>query len=606
RGRGVLPLCSGLLDEALRTGNAFAAFFAAQTLASRAKICAAEEATEWPQLAKGLLEVLRSRAVGSSPAPARAALTGPALRQICIALARVFVRLCDLWPDAVRSSLTELGSGTDLEPLLELLEALAEEPFSRRLLVDSGLRSRFLLALREQSSAILVAVGEAARRQPAARTLRCAAAWLRAQSCYEDWLPMIGFGSAADGGSAHPALGALAAAFGPGAALRAARLEMGVEALEAACQLLEAAMPLAGDLSSAEALSTVVPLLAAFGDLCARLPSRQDAGDASQLVAGCDVGEVVGVILSVLHTAFTTPSAVACPQLRHGLLNMGAKLLVLTGPNGGLEVDAEGGLLGRCFDAWEALAIAFRPAESDSESFNPLLLGHGAVGSSYQSPLFIEASAAAFSQLLRVLPEALALPLDPRELGGGSEGRVQAAAVRGRVAQMLTVWIAAGEEMSRSREALAMLSGLARDLKPLDTAAGRSQLELVLTMAAAVAEALASVGDPSVEGEPPETLGRLLAGVTSLPLALGAVPAPWAGLLETAAAEFISAADPWINPAQFSPSSDGGRALLTFTFGLVGSQHASGASVEALSTVVANLAPLYYVASELPLALRIV
>ncbi|CAE8657190.1 unnamed protein product, partial [Polarella glacialis] len=116
RGRGVLPLCSGLLDEALRTGNAFAAFFAAQTLASRAKICAAEEATEWPQLAKGLLEVLRSRAVGSSPAPARAALTGPALRQICIALARVFVRLCDLWPDAVRSSLTELGSGTDLEP----------------------------------------------------------------------------------------------------------------------------------------------------------------------------------------------------------------------------------------------------------------------------------------------------------------------------------------------------------------------------------------------------------------------------------------------------------------------------------------------------------
>ncbi|CAE8624778.1 unnamed protein product, partial [Polarella glacialis] len=358
-------------------------------------------------------------------------------------------------------------------------------------------------------------------------------------------------------------------------------------------------MPLAGDLSSAEALSTVVPLLAAFGDLCARLPSRQDAGDASQLVAGCDVGEVVGVILSVLHTAFTTPSAVACPQLRHGLLNMGAKLLVLTGPNGGLEVDAEGGLLGRCFDAWEALAIAFRPAESEPESFNPLLLGHGAVGSSYQSPLFTEASAAAFSQLLRVLPEALALPLDPRELGGGSEGRGQAAAVRGRVAQMLTVWIAAGEEMSRSREALAMLSGLARDLKPLDTAAGRSQLELVLTMAAAVAEALASA-------RLKETLGRLLAGVTSLPLALGAVPAPWAGLLETAAAEFISAADPWINPAQFSPSSEGGRALLTFTFGLVGGQHASGASVEALSTVVANLAPLYYVASELPLALRIV
>lgn len=82
-------------------------------------------------------------------------------------------------------------------------------------------------------------------------------------------------------------------------------------------------------------------------------------------------------------------------------LDLGAQLLLLTGPCSGQEVDALGGLFGRCLDAWETID--------------------------------------AFDDLLRHLPRALLSTTAPAGHG-----------VRDRVAQLLVVY-GGREEKRRSR-----------------------------------------------------------------------------------------------------------------------------------------------------------
>ncbi|CAJ1364645.1 unnamed protein product [Effrenium voratum] len=362
RSSHALPLSLALLKA---SGAGFAGAFAAQTLAQRARLGRQEDLPLWPEVSQALLELLST-----------SALARPALRQTCCALARAAVLLCDAAPDFVFGALGRLGA--EMLPLLEFLQALSEEPFSRRLLVDGSRRSRFLMALRQREPEILAAINEALRRRCSEAELGCAAAWLRAQGLYEDWLPMVGVGSAADG--MHPALRVLAPALENQVPQAARQLCV----LPAAAQVLEAALPLA---THPEAVRTVGPLLAALHQLSTELRGDEAA---------------VGPLLSALHGAFAQPNVAWRPPLRPLALDLGVRLLAATGPSSGLEVDVEGGLLGRCFDAWEALAFALREdCDADFE-------------------------AEAFARLLEALPQAMRLskPCD--------------SSVRGRMGQLLT------------------------------------------------------------------------------------------------------------------------------------------------------------------------
>lgn len=561
--RAAVPLAAALLEEASAEGDDAAAFFAAHTLATHARLCVAEEgATAWPALAQRMLGVLEGSASGGSTRVA-----APVLRQLCVALARLAVQLFDSWPGAVGGILARLGARPCLGPLLEVLQALAEEPFSRRLLVDGSHRSRFLLALRGEVSKVLQAIGRSAEAQPGVPVLRCATSWLRAQPAFEEWLPMVGF--AGDG--AHPALAASALVFSP-LALRAARLELGLEAFEAAAALLEAAVPLAGDLATEWARSSIVgALLAAFAETCARLPKSASPQGSSAL--GVDLSEIVAVLLAVMHAAFSSPAPVANMTLHSDLLAMAAKLLVVSGPSGGLEVDCEGGLFGRGLDVWEALRITFRPT---SNGCAELVMAPASKAE--------ELLDTAFASLLSALPQALRLPSTLVEVPEDWN----LPRMRARTAQLLTVWCDASE--ARTEAMMRMLRGLCvalpQALSGMDCAGGDAcaDWELVLTLGAAAAEAIAGTSDASAIPLP-EPLGSLL---RCLPNLLRPAPrAPWAALLEQAVAEFVVALDPWITPAS---CMDGVQPLLAFVFRLADSSCAPTAGAEAVAVVVSNLA----------------
>ncbi|CAE7041440.1 unnamed protein product [Symbiodinium sp. CCMP2592] len=461
RSRHALTLSVALLRAAQGSGEAFASFFAAQSLAARARLCAEEDSEIWPQVAPELLEVLSSGSCGK-----------PALRQLCVALSRSFVAMCDTWPNALPAAMTQLGDKGDLLPLLEFLQALAEEPFSRRLLVDGSRRSRFLLALRDRQPVILAALVEAVRRSANEATLSAAAAWLRAQSLYEEWLPMIGID--APGRGVHSALTTLSPIF-QGEVLRVAKLEFGLPALEACAALVAAALPLVGSAFVPETDPRRLPdrilgpLLASLGELCRGLPSVPHAG-----VQTTDAADVAGVLLTVLHSAFSLPLTLCSESLLRVLTEMGVRLLVVTGPRGGVEVDVEGGLLGRAFDAWEVLANGLRSEPS--------------------SAALDLAAATAYAQLLYALPVALKLPLNlPADQGP----KAATWGVRGRIAQVLTVWCSGapqrqGEAVAKLRE-LQVQSGSALD------AAGLADLEMVLTFGSAVAEMCASTAEMESE-----------------------------------------------------------------------------------------------------------
>ena len=422
-------------------------------------------------------------------------------------------------------------------------------------------------------------MGAAAR--PGVQPLRCTAAWLRAQPLFEEWLPMIGFGGA-DG--SHPALGAAAATFVP-LAVRGARLELGLEAFEASAELFEVAMPLVQDVAAEGARDTVLPLLQAFMETCAKLPSNAGPGAS---VGGADLGDVVGVLLTVLHAAYSSTAPIAYQPLRPGLLAMGGKLLALAGPRGGLEMDCEGGLLGRTLDAWEALPLCHRPDEDLADlgvSAGPMVgMPTGPAPPAGAGDNADQSLALAFVQLLESLPLALALP--PTLTAVPDDWDLPR--LRARTSQLLTVWCDASE--SRVVAMFAALSGLLSRLTlnggPLD---GKlcADTELVLTFAAAAGEAVASLGDASARGLPP-TLAHLLLGLSRLPFA--EAPPLWRALLEVAAADLIVAVDPWVMPENFSPASENGRTLLAFVFQLATSPHASPSSAEALAAVVSNLA----------------
>ncbi|CAJ1403781.1 unnamed protein product [Effrenium voratum] len=501
RSSHALPLSLALLKA---SGAGFAGAFAAQTLAQRARLGRQEDLPLWPEVSQALLELLST-----------AQLARPALRQTCCALARAAVLLCDAAPDFVFGALGRLGA--EMLPLLEFLQALSEEPFSRRLLVDGSRRSRFLMALRQREPEILAAINEALRRRCSEAELGCAAAWLRAQGLYEDWLPMVGVGSAADG--MHPALRVLAPALENQVPQAARQLCV----LPAAAQVLEAALPLA---THPEAVRTVGPLLAALHQLSTELP-----GDEAAL----------GPLLSALHGAFAQPNVAWRPPLRPLALDLGVRLLAATGPSSGLEVDVEGGLLGRCFDAWEALAFALREdCDADFE-------------------------AEAFARLLEALPQAMRLskPCD--------------SSVRGRMGQLLTIWC--GGQCCKQRQQQAV-----HRLERLASAYDWGALEMVLTLGSAVAEALAGDAD---ELPVPQVLLQLLEQLPQV-VALGAqADAAQSRLTSEAAAELLSSMDAWICPERFPGAA--GHALLRAAFGLAESAGAPGA--EALSVVVSNLAP---------------
>eukprot|EP00434_Breviolum_minutum_P018721 symbB.v1.2.016521.t1/scaffold1256.1/size241426/9 len=312
RSRGALRLALPLL-----TSTPFACAFAAQSLAQRARIGAPEDAAEWPEVAQKILELLCTEHQTNLPRLAQ--------RQLCVALSRCFVALGDEWPEAVPTALQKLGALEQLTPLLEFLQALAEEPFSRRLLVDGSLRSRFLLALRRREAAIFAALNEALQRQPSVATLDSAAAWLRAQGLYEEWLPMIGVGAAYT--DLHPSLVALA----PALQNQVPQLLCDPSALASATQLWEAALPLATHTDAERILAPILITLQELISLC--------RGDE----------EALGALLTAFHAAVTQPSVVTTTAtLRAMTIDMGMKLMIATGPRSGLEVDLKGGLLGRC------------------------------------------------------------------------------------------------------------------------------------------------------------------------------------------------------------------------------------------------------------------
>jgi len=546
----VVPLCAALLEEALRAGDDAAAFFAAQTLAARARLGMSDdgEVAAWPPLARQIVEVLCTTSSGSCR------VSVSVLRQLCVALCRLVVWLSESWPGAVEEVLAGLSGGTDCIPLLEVLQALAEEPFSRRLLVDGSCRARFLLALRAHVPAILLSACATSAVCPGAPPLRCVTAWLRAQPGFEEWLPIVGFSCAGVG--AHPALGAIVPIVP--LCLRAARLELGFEAFEAAADLVEAAVPLAGDLSTPEASETIARLLGAFAETCMHLTTTCGRGQgnvqATALVAG-DKSSVAEVIAVVLRSAFGAMMPLLCEEaLRRALLAAGVRLLVLGGARE--DQDSEGGLLDRGLGVWEALVESHRDACDSGKNIPEAAMAN------------------AFAQFLDGLPEALALP---------ETSAPKPPPPRVRVPQLLVLWCDASD---------ARLAGL---LNMLRVATGRvlpstgwAELELVLFIATCVAEVFAARGDAAAACELPDPLGPLFVGLPQIQLATA--PPPWRVRIAATGAEFITALDPWICPERCTMEAPETSELLRFLFDLATEPVAAAAAVEALIVVLSNLA----------------
>ncbi|CAK9060039.1 Copia protein [Durusdinium trenchii] len=325
------------------------------------------------------------------------------------------------------------------------------------------------------------------------------------------------------------------------------------ELLSPVALLLEAALPLATHPDTAR---IVGPLLMTLHDL-----SLQITGDE----------EALGALLAVLGGAFATPNVALEPPLRAATLDLGMRLMMATGPQSSFEVDVEGGLLGRCFDAWESLA-----------SWVDVKTDRNCCG--FQ----------AFEKLLQGMPQALQLP----EHDGRGRGTWNAQ-LRPRTAQLLTVWCAVPEAWSRPGQAEQCLGEL---LKKRTTFVS---LEFALSFAAAVAEALAASMDgvglaanheriaftPASLMEALE-VGYKVASFWELPqmqdaTASSALLQP----LEAAVAELIVSMDPWIDVQRYRPESNSFEMLVTCVFQLCRSPHATPAAAEALSVVVSNLAP---------------
>lgn len=600
-----IPVAAVLLSEAVGANDDAAAFFAAHTLATHSRVFRLTDGFGlWPSLAEQALTTLHGVASG------QVRMSTPVLRQLCVALARLAVQLCDVWTDSLQNILKKLSiSALNLAPLLEALQALAEEPFSRRLLVDGSHRSRFLLALRDQMAGIFATIGAACSAcavdggTQVVTTLHCTTSWIRAQQNFEEWLPMISFSGSNAAGGSHPALRASSPIFST-IALRAARLEYGPEAFEAAACLLETALPLVGlsDLQQgARSECPVVQVLRTFVELCQRLPGGSHG--VSALPCEVDVEHVVGVLLTVINAAFSSKDVLISDALRPDLLAAGSRLLVISGPSGGFELDGEGGTLGRCFDAWEAIitthdgsmrenGACFAHASGPEGCPGSLAMQFGGSASSatIASDKIVDES---FAALLTALPQALILPQNLHQ----APNVVAVGNVRSRSARLLTLWCSSSDaRMNATLGTIGALIGKVVPDAPDETSwkttwsrgVSLAELELVLSLAASAAEAFAAVTDASCHPLP-DPLARLAAALPSLPLST--VPAVWRGLLSIGAAEIVSALDNWITPNLFSPATEPGRSLLRFAYQLASVSVSRAAGAEAIGVVVSNLAP---------------
>lgn len=589
-----LPVCAALLTDALRVRDVGAAFFAAQTLAERSRAplvvrpgAEAEAAAAWLPLAAQLLGTLRAAAA------CEAEVTSAVLRQLSTAVARLAVWLVDEWPTSLDEILA-LPYQLSPKPLTETLRALAEEPFDQRLPVDGSRRSRFLLEVRRRTPQLLAAVGAAAAAGAAGAPggvgppLTCAAAWLRAQLAYEEWLPMVAFagGGSGAGLAHHPVLEALAPVMP--VAVRGAGLEIDFEALKASCEVLDAILPLAADMSSEAARSTVLPLLEAFTGAADRLFSAAQApsGDDARWA---DLVDVYGALLGALHAAFRTAPLLVCDAIFPRLVMTGARLLEAVGLGGALARYSEAALLGRALDAWEALGLALRDntvvADCLGPGPQPPLLNQPAGG-----PEAAAKATMCFGALLAALPCALKLPSGLP----GAPDDWELPNLRARAAQVVQVWCDGNaERVGWVVQALeAALTRFPNAGAESGFGVGWADAEIALWLATVVGEVVATI-ECADEGPPPlpQPLSRLLAELPRLPLTNSGTPAGRSALLCASAAEFVCALDPWFTTDDWHVASEPVAELLTFLFRVAAVPGARAPTAEALVVVVSNLAP---------------
>lgn len=511
--------CASLLEQSIGAGDQASAFFAAQTLATHARL---RNSDEWATLVRLIIAVFQDKRVHLV-----------VIRQLAITLARLAVWLSASWPGLVVEVIeAQCSSGV---PSLELLHAFAEEPFSRRLLVDGSCRSRFLLVLRGQVGAFFAAIGCCGSSRPSA-ALRCATAWFRALSCFEEWLPMVGLAGGTDS-----ALRASASSID--VAILAAQLKLDFEDLEASAEFFEASLSVI-EVVSEDVQRTLLPLLNAFMDSCTRVLS------GTLPMRSASVGDLADVFAGVVKVSFSSKAL-----LRGGCLST---LLPLAAQM--LSTRSDGWDILRSFDAWEALSLTLQ-----------------------QEPNQEELMSAAFGHLLCAMPQALLLPPETHHMSEDLAG------ARCRLPQLFVMWCDGSETRTHN-----LLSAL-RCLMSRNSSAGNArwaEVELVFVIATAVAEVLANNGQDDLH----ELLSSLLGGLPSLHISTS--PKPWSDLAGTAAAEFVATLDPWITQQRCVPEAT--RELWVFLFDLAERPGSAEAAVRALTVVVSNLAPALAVSGVSP------
>ncbi|CAK0866967.1 unnamed protein product [Prorocentrum cordatum] len=557
RAEGAVQVCSLLLQEALQAQDTNLAFFAALTVAERARMPSEGEAP----VAADLCSTLRAGAL------CQARLPGVVVRQLAAAHARLALCLGDAWPAAIDEALA-LPCGPDASPLTEVLRALAEESLNRRCPVSPSQRARFVAAARDRTADVMRALGRAAEAQPGAKPLQAAAVWLRAQPLFEERLPMV---SHSEG--THASLRAFAPLL-PLAA-RAARLELDLEAFGAAAEALEAVLGLTTDLSEGCASEVVVPLLSAFGAALGRLLPRTSEGTAAEL------RDVYTVLASAVRAACTSTAVIRCPRLWTEVVDMAMQLLAVAGLSGALMQQGDGGLLDDLLRTLEDTATSFFEATEQA----------GREGEQAYLAQAEAAMAAALGKLIELLPAALALPPTLERVPEEWE----LADLRRRASLALLAWCGGGRGQAPEAAATAALQRLERLLSRLpppgqDVGPRWADVEVALWFATSAAEAVYR-GSVRSDGAVavPELLARLLAGLPSLPRS-GVSPARWV-LILASASDFVRAADPWLTPERMPLSSEVGQKLLAFLFDAASGAESPAAASEALCVAITNLSP---------------
>eukprot|EP00929_Paragymnodinium_shiwhaense_P011555 TRINITY_DN11743_c1_g1_i1.p1 TRINITY_DN11743_c1_g1~~TRINITY_DN11743_c1_g1_i1.p1 ORF type:complete len:816 (-),score=154.83 TRINITY_DN11743_c1_g1_i1:332-2779(-) len=406
---------------------------------------------------------------------------------------------------------------------------------------------------------------------------------------------MVGVGGGPAAGEVHPALASLRHGVLP-AAVRAASLQVDLDALIASCEVLDAMLALVTELSSAASGEVLVPLLAAMLESFVKLPKSASSGD---LTRWSELIDVHSALLGALHAAYKSCTLfVSNTGLFDGLITVGAQILAVSGPSGSLAQYSDGALLSRGLDAWEALAKALR-GESDAEDFGapgpagpmmPMVGGPPPTSSATAgSPETQAAASRAFSMLLEALPAALVLPAELEDAPEDWE----MSQLRLKATQTLLVWCDDSPERIEKvvQKMSAVFSHLA--LQPgAQLGAKWAELELALWFAAAAAEVVAAAPAAVDEGTPPlpSQLKEVLKQLPRLPLGADNSTASRSTLLCAAASEVLVSLDPWVTAEAWPLSAAELAQLLQFLLSIAGAPGARGATGEALVVVVSNLA----------------